>query len=71
MASREQTNKDAFHDIVLAHDDFGDFPADGIQPVDGELERSFGSHLYILEQREAVLRDPQGQITQFAGPLSV
>ena len=37
-------------DIVLADDDFGNFPAYGAQPVDCVLECSLGSHFMIVKQ---------------------
>ncbi len=49
MPGGQQANQDAFHDIVLPHDDFGDLPANRIEALDGELECRFGSHVLIVE----------------------
>ena len=34
VAAGEQADQHAVDDVVLADDDFGDFAADGVQPVD-------------------------------------
>ena len=46
VPAREQANQHAFDHVVLAYDDFCDFPADGVQPVNGILESRFGSHIF-------------------------
>src|ERR1039458_7947089 len=51
MPRGQQANQDAFHDIVLSHDDFGDLPADRVEPVDGELQCRFGSHDFHCRAR--------------------
>ena len=45
MPRGQQANEDAFHNIVLPHDDFGDLPADSVEPVAGDLECRFGCHV--------------------------
>ncbi len=45
MAAGEQTDQDAFDDVILADDNFGDFAADSIEPLDRKLECRFSSHV--------------------------
>jgi hypothetical protein len=44
MASREKADEYTFDYVVLAYDDFGYFPPDRVQSVNGNLESRFGSH---------------------------
>ena len=46
VSAGEQADEHAFDHVVLAYDDFGDFPADGVQPVNGKLESRFRSHVF-------------------------
>ena len=53
----EQADQDAFHYVVLADDDFGDFPADGVQPVNSILESRFGSHIFHCRAADGLPQD--------------
>jgi hypothetical protein len=46
MSPGKQTDEHAFDNVVLTYDDLCDFPADGVQPVNGILESCFGSHVF-------------------------
>ena len=48
VAAGQQADQHAFDHVLLADDDFGDFAADGVQPVHRELECRFGSHALIV-----------------------
>src|SRR6478672_10479079 len=48
VSTGKETDQDAFDDIVLADNDFGDFAANLIESVDCCLERRFGCHDIIV-----------------------
>jgi hypothetical protein len=50
MPGGEEADEDAFDDVVLADNDFGDFSSNARQTFDGHIEGRFGSHLLIVEQ---------------------
>ncbi len=69
MTSGEEADQYALDYVVLAYDDFGDFPADRVEPVHCELKCSLGSHFMIVKQRRRV-RCGGGGLKRFWGFLS-
>jgi len=52
VSARKEADEHTFDNVVLTYDDFGDFPADGVQPVNCALERGFGTHATIVVYAE-------------------
>jgi hypothetical protein len=57
VPAREEADEHAFDNVVLTYDDFGNFPADGVQPVNSTLKSRFGTHVLYCSVRAASAKE--------------
>lgn len=57
VASGQQANQYALDDVVLAYDDFGNFPANSGEPINGAFECRFRSHVFHCRARQREKQD--------------